>query len=310
MELKPFASREPDADFAQIDVDAVARRYKSFATVRHPYIRVLASFDQRTQTGSAHAEDIIREFPPPLAGFDQRTTSELLGKPGVDEQLPGYDRWWACPRCNYEPHPSTFPEYMIWLERNLKNGTLAWWHDPTITHFRPATMFTHWPDGKQAVTKILKIEDNLDAALASTLAEFGLGRRRRLQPLGRNAKSSKRGAFCGPDRCDACALLAETRHTPATIRIVDRLYARDFELLGYQKINARMMRLCGQRAARQAALASQQRRPVVRRKPKKYRGPTRTPPASKRNDKPQEEEFGRHMRKWLEGEQVPSMLIE
>ena len=116
-------------------------------------------------------------------------------------------------------------------------------------------------------------------------------------------RSSKRGALCGPDRCDACALLAETRHTPATIRIVDRLYARDFELLGYQKINARMMRLCGQRAARQAALASQQRRPVVRRKPKKYRGPTR-------NDKPQEEEFGRHMRKWLEGEQVPSMLIE
>ena len=105
------------------------------------------------------------------------------------------------------------------------------------------------------------------------------------------------------DRCDACALLAETRHTPATIRIVDRLYARDFELLGYQKINARMMRLCGQRAARQAALASQQRRPVVRRKPKKYRGPTR-------NDKPQEEEFGRHMRKWLEGEQVPLMPTE
>ena len=76
---------------------------------------------------------------------------------------------------------------MAWLERNLRNGTLAWWHDPTITHFRPATMFTHWPDGKQAVTKILKVEDNLDAALASTLAEFGLGRRR-LQPLGRNSK--------------------------------------------------------------------------------------------------------------------------
>ena len=122
-------------------------------------------------------------------------------------------------------------------------------------------------------------------------------------------RSSKRGALCGPDRCDACALLAESRHTPATIRIVDRLYARDFELLGYQKINARMMRLCGQRAARQAALASQNRRPVVRRKPKKYRGPTRTTPA-KRNDKPQEEEFGRHMKKWLEGEQVPLMPTE
>ena len=83
---------------------------------------------------------------------------------------------------------------------------------------------------------------------------------------------------------------------------------RDFHT-GYQKINARMMRLCGQRAARQAALA-QNRRPVVRRKPKKYRGPTRTPPASKRNDKPQEEEFGKHMRKWLEGEQVPLMPTE
>ena len=80
-------------------------------------------------------------------------------------------------------------------------------------------------------------------------------------------------------------------------------------MLGYQKINARMMRLCGQRAARQAALASQQRRPVVRRKPEKYRGPTRTPPA-KQNDKPQEEEFGRHMKKWLEGEQVPLMPTE
>ena len=124
-------------------------------------------------------------------------------------------------------------------------------------------------------------------------------------------RSSKRGAICGPDRCDACALLSETRHTPATIRIVDRLYARDFELLGYQKINARMMRLCGQRAARQAALArsAAERRPA-RRKPKKYRGPTRTPPASKRNDAPQEEEFGRHMKKWLEGEQVPLMPTE
>ena len=62
--------------------------------------------------------------------------------------------------------------------------------------------------------------------------------------------------------------------------------------------------------ARQAALASQKRRPVVRRKPKKYRGPTRTPPASKQNNKPQEEEFGRHMRRWLEGEQVPLMPTE
>ena len=96
-----------------------------------------------------HAHPIIREFPPPLAGFDQRTTSELLGKPGVDEQLPGYDRWWACPQCKYEQHPSTFPEYMVWLERNLRNGTLAWWHDPTITHFRPATMFTHGPTGSR-----------------------------------------------------------------------------------------------------------------------------------------------------------------
>ena len=74
-----------------------------------------------------------------------------------------------------------------------------------------------------------------------------------------------------------------------------------------------MMRLCGQRAARQAALASQNRRPVVRRKPKKYRGPTRTrpgTPATKQNEKPQEEEFGRHMKKWLEGEQVPLMPTE
>ena len=78
----------------------------------------------------------------------------------------------------------------------------------------------------------------------------------------------------------------------------------------YQKVNARMMRLCGQRAARQAAIASQQRLPVVRRKPKKYRGPTRTPPASQRNNAPQEEEFGRHMKKWLEGEQVPLMPTE
>ena len=134
---------------------------------------------------------------------------------------------------------------------------------------------------------------------ASAVATYEGSRRRRFA-----------GAERGSDRCDACALLAETRHTPATIRIVDRLYARDFELLGYQKINARMMRLCGQRAARQAALASQNRRPVVRRKPKKYRGPTRTPPAAKRNDKPQEEEFGRHMKKWLEGGQGPLMPTE
>ena len=139
------------------------------------------------------------------------------------------------------------------------------------------------------------------------------GRALRTGPLRRVRQCINQIVAPHPTHClicaQACALLAETRHTPATIRIVDRLYARDFELLGYQKINARMMRLCGQRAARQAALA-QNRRPVVRRKPKKYRGPTRTPPASKRNDAPQEEEFGRHMKKWLEGEQVPLMPTE
>lgn len=127
-----------------------------------------------------------------------------------------------------------------------------------------------------------------------------------------------RSKLCGPERCDACALLAETRHTPATLRVVDRLYARDFELLGYQKIGARMMRLCGQRAARHAAIrnaaskapgGAANRRPTRRNGPKKYRGPTRQS-ASTRNAEQATEDFGKHMKQWLEANQVPILPEE
>ena len=42
---------------------------------------------------------------------------------------------------------------------------------------------------------------------------------------------------CGPKHCDPCALLTQTRHTPATIRIVNRVYKRDFKLLGYAMLD-------------------------------------------------------------------------
>jgi len=104
-------------------------------------------------------------------------------------------------------------------------------------------------------------------------------------------------------------------HTPATLRIVDRLYARDFELLGYQKIGARMMRLCGQRAARHAAIrgAAAKRGPPRR---KKYRGPTwksastRNAEKAKEDSEKAKEDFGKHMKQWLEANQVPLLPDE
>jgi len=212
-EVERFATRDRDADFRAIDVEGVQRRYRSFSSVRHPYTRVLAS-------------------------FDQRTTTELLGKPGVEDQLPGYDRFWPCepPACRHAPHPTTFGAYLEWLDANLANGTLAWWHDPTITHFRPATMFTHWPDGSRAVTHVAKFE-RLEEDLRRIFPRLGL----EVGVLPReNVKSSpreSRGRLCGPKHCDPCALLTQTRHTAATIRIVNRVYKRDFELLGYAMLD-------------------------------------------------------------------------
>ena len=104
-EVGPFARRDADAEFAQIDVKAV-RRYKSFTTVRHPYTRVLASFDERTGTGNAHTshEWAVTSVKPPNGGGNDSKGGGFSDVPTMGQRL--HDRLWPCvkPGCRHDPH--------------------------------------------------------------------------------------------------------------------------------------------------------------------------------------------------------------
>ena len=103
-------------------------------------------------------------------------------------------------------------------------------------------MFAFWPDDSPAVKKILR-QETLDRDLRRAFKDFGLPHTATPRD---NVKSSGRSGLCGRS-CDACELLRQTNHTPETIRITNRLYARDFELLGYEKITDADLRRCGGR---------------------------------------------------------------
>ena len=60
------------------------------------------------------------------------------------------DAWGTSP-------PKAFVPFMRWLDEQLRSGRLAWCCDPVLTHFLPATRFTHWPTGLRAVTHVLSL---------------------------------------------------------------------------------------------------------------------------------------------------------
>jgi len=194
--------------------------WKKFVTVRNPYLRVLSAFDQRR------------------GNF--------------------YDRAWG----SEYPHES-FETFMQWLEAGIKgcrkdndtddnntNSTgenisppsLAWCCSPTITHFRPATLYTHWPDKSPINSmEIIKLEE-MDTKLMGYLhTTFNVSTLTNSMPVVNTKGGTARNTICNrPSGCsdpnDLNRLLTETPHTQETIRIVNNLYKDDFDLLGYAKL--------------------------------------------------------------------------
>ena len=174
----------------------VINEFESFTLVRNPYLRVLGAFDQRSE--------------------------------GMN-----LNRW--------GPFPDDFVTAMHYIEDGMKNRTLHWMGSPTITHFRPASLYTHWENNLPALRHVFKLED-LEPGLSEFLKKiFNLTEAPKMIMDNTKDESKNRKGLCNnPLGCvgkdDLDALLTQTAHTMESLEIVNRLYRRDFELLGYNML--------------------------------------------------------------------------
>mmetsp|Transcript_10476 Transcript_10476/g.10549 ORF Transcript_10476/g.10549 Transcript_10476/m.10549 type:complete len:221 (-) Transcript_10476:30-692(-) len=142
---------------------------------------------------------------------------------------------------------------MRWLDEGIEAGEFAWCCSPTLTHLRPAAVYTHWPDESKAIQSIIKLEEieaegYLENFLLELTKESGDKVQRALQRYLRNNDKPKvlnvrrvnQTKFCqSPRGCldgERTALIEHTNHTNETIAIINRLYSCDFELHGYNKL--------------------------------------------------------------------------
>lgn len=185
----------------------------SFTFVRNPYLRVLSAFNQRVQGG--------------------------------------YDGIWG------SDYPRRFAEFMEELFRGLRAGDVAWMTDGSLTHFRPATLYTHWPDHTPVRNmrwgKLEALGEDWPSIFASLAADVeargdaGTARMLRTSPFDSaaslgwvNRRGDRERTLCSD--ATGCAahelddLLRQTEHTARTVAIVNELYAADFALLNYTKL--------------------------------------------------------------------------
>ena len=165
-------------------------------------------------------------------------------------------------------HPTEFAPFMRWLRSELHERRLAWCCSPTITHFRPASRYTHWPDGTRALELVAKQEDmpgavdamlqqglrlkanapaaaHAEALLRNSSAAYAKGERQEPEAgrVSGGTQARQRHALCrgvrGCEQHERDALLNTTAHTLETLRIVNQLYRRDFEWLNYTMLTLR-----------------------------------------------------------------------
>jgi hypothetical protein len=147
---------------------------------------------------------------------------------GAFEQRKRYDSAWG-------KRPNDFVKFMKWMDKNLADATFSWCYSPTITHFRPSHLFTHWPNGSQIMTTVLK-QEQLNTELEPFLRGVflaninGTNRRHYDTTLAhnngtKNSGSNDRQVLCShPKGClddDWAILLNKTFHTNETIGIVN-----------------------------------------------------------------------------------------
>lgn len=207
--------------------------------------------DLAVHFGSATHEEVLEQW----------TSATLVRNPYL-RVLSAYDQRRGPAATRRWGRIGRFEEYMRWLAHHAN-----WHRDETLTHFRPATRYTHWPDGKQAVRHIFKLEQ-VESAQPTLL---GLSRGGQTsdseRPEGRvgellihnnvratgsfvphlmnghssssqyNLSATPRLMLCraatGCEARELPLLLMHTEHTPETVAIVNLLYRRDFRLLNY-----------------------------------------------------------------------------
>ena len=184
--------------------------WSSFAVVRNPYTRVLAAFEQRSN--------------------------------------PFYDQQWPCnsSKCGHRKHPDTFVEFMRWLSDNLARKKLSWCCDPTIVHFRPASMYTHWDHNLREPTRLVNFVIKLETLnedlhqVLDRLFSGGPVRNASDEHANEGRSHKARSRLCrdklGCRRSELRLLLKSTLHTPETVKIVNHLYAADFYLHDYKML--------------------------------------------------------------------------
>jgi hypothetical protein len=181
-----------------------SERYFSFCFVRNPYTRVLSAYEQRI--------------------------------------VPWYAKW-------YGAAPRPFAAYMRELQRLvLKHG---WEKDPSVVHFVPACHFSHdMPKSERQVVDFVGRLERYDADMHEAMLRCGVRRRPGTvggggAGAGAGARAEAAGGGAGAavqkmEVVNAKAGASKPRglaaHTPETIAIVNRLYADDFRLLGYEMV--------------------------------------------------------------------------
>eukprot|EP00927_Polykrikos_kofoidii_P064110 TRINITY_DN59155_c0_g1_i1.p1 TRINITY_DN59155_c0_g1~~TRINITY_DN59155_c0_g1_i1.p1 ORF type:complete len:276 (+),score=16.62 TRINITY_DN59155_c0_g1_i1:197-1024(+) len=210
-----FLYEAPSALTAAFQSDAwradEVRLFRSFAFVRNPYIRVLSAYDE-----------IL------ASNFTARELSEVARQFGLTHF--GVDR-------------GSFVTFMEWLW-SLHNGSDIW-HVTLFAHFRPATLYTHWPNGSLAITSYGRFETfksdlrALSSYLLPSLVSAADGRRGSIPRLLDRGAGRGRASLCqDANGCFASEfddVVQRTWHTKRTLQIVNLLYHRDFTFLGYRR---------------------------------------------------------------------------
>lgn len=195
-------------------------------------------------TGGQNPSEVVKEW----KSFTVVRNPYLRVLGAYHQRMRGdYDEVWG----RDYPEPSSFPIFMTWMEQQLKSGNMTWEDTPSITHFRPSSMFTHGDasasnDGgrKQIIQTILKLE-SIKEEFPKFLIHHFYGPEAWKESIRHNrpntnnpppGKIKSRRKLCDSgNACDENDLeyLLGTEHTEETIRITNRLYKSDFVLFGY-----------------------------------------------------------------------------
>ena len=284
--LFPFSDWHQDLDRSpwRLPVADMQGKWDSFAVVRCPYMRILSAFEQRIA-------DSVGTYAAAWGclGHRDRATRRRRHRPrrrsgsgggdggggssgqtNSDEQRNNSDEHddnsprGSCPRIG-------FVTFMRWLERGLEEGTHSWCCEPSLVHFRPASRYTHWLDGRRAVTRVIKLESlpqSMPELISTVMRRFHPPDGQPIQLWRAHVRAeapAARSQLCqsalGCEQHEMGEILSRTAHTIETMQIVNRLYRRDFELHNYTMLAPPTMNTSGEPATQALAALNEKGSP-------------------------------------------------